>query len=314
MVNPLHIFDPRAVRRHRNRAARGGRRAEFLFAEGAERLAERLEDINRSFPRALDLGCRNGLLERQLRGRGGIKWLVASDPASAFLAEAPAPKLAAEAEALPFAPRAFDLVISNLALHWTNDLPGALLQLRHILKPDGLLLASLLAGETLYQLRAAMIEAESEIENGVSPRVSPFADARDLAGLLQRAGFALPVVDSDRIEATYPDALSLMQDLRAMGEANAVAARRRNFMRRATLLRAAAIYQTRFAGADGRISASFEIATLTAWAPHETQPKPLSPGSAEARLADALHAREQSAGDSAKPAPPKPPPKRGKKI
>ncbi len=300
---PLLVFDPEAVRRHRARAARSGRPAEFLFVEGAERLVDRLADINRRFPRALDLGCRGGILERQLRGRGGIEWLVASDPAAAFVARAAAPKLVAEAEALPFATRAFDLVLSNLALHWTNDLPGALLQLRYILKPDGLLLASLLAGETLHHLRAALIKAESEIENGASPRVSPFADARDLAGLLQRAGFALPVVDSDRIDATYPDALSLMHDLRAMGETNAIATRRRSFTRRATLLRAAAIYQARFAEPDGRITARFEIATLTAWAPHESQQKPLPPGSAAARLADALHTRERSAGERTSPAP-----------
>lgn len=311
--NPLLVFDPQAVRRHRGRAARGLRQAEFLFVEGAERLVDRLADINRRFPRALDLGCRDGILEHQLRGRGGIEWLVASDATPAFLARAAAPKLAAEPEALPFAPRVFDLVLSNLVLHWTNDLPGALLQLRHILKTDGLLLAALFAGETLHQLRTAWLEAESEIENGASPRVSPFADARDLAGLLQRAGFTLPVVDSDHIEATYPDALSLMRDLRAMGETNAGAARRRNFTRRATLLRAAEIYQARFAQADGRILASFEIATLTAWAPHESQPKPLHPGSAEARLATALHAQEHSAGDEAKPAPRPRAPTRGKK-
>lgn len=299
--DPLRIFDSRVVRQHRRRAAASERRDDFLFVESAERLADRLADINRAFPRALDLGSRDGLLSRQLRGRGGIRFLVACDPAPAFLAAAPSPKLAAEADALPFAPRSFDLVLSNLALHWTNDLPGALLQLRLALKPDGLLLAAILAGETLHRLRAALIEAESEIENGASPRVSPFADPRDLAALLQRAGFALPVVDSDRIEATYPDALALMRDLRDMGESNAVLVRRRGFSRRATLLRAAEIYQTRHAGSDGRIPASFEIATLTAWAPHESQPRALRPGSAEARLADALHAEEHSAGERARP-------------
>jgi NADH dehydrogenase [ubiquinone] 1 alpha subcomplex assembly factor 5 len=298
--NPLTIFDHSAVRQHRMRAA-AGRRAEFLFVESAERLADRLADINRRFPRALDLGCRDGLLGRHLTNRSGIEWLVASDPAFAFAKAAPLPRLVAEAEMLPFAAGSFDLVVSNLALHWTNDLPGALLQLRHALKPDGLLLASLCGGETLTELRQALIEAESELEGGASPRVSPFADARDLATLLQRAGFALPVVDSDTIEATYLDALSLMRDLRHMGESNALALRRRNFTRRATLLRAAAIYQARFARADGRIPARFEIVTLTAWSPHEGQPKPLRPGSAEARLADALGTREHNSGD--KPAP-----------
>lgn len=298
-ANPMGVFDPRAVRLHRGRAKAMGLGAEFLFAEGGARLADRLADVNRRFPRALDLSARTGTLGKQLQGRGGIEWLVATDPATSFIADAPAPKLVADPETLPFRAHAFDLVLSNLALHWTNDLPGALLQLRHVLKPDGLLIASLLCGQTLHELREAWLEAESEIEGGVSPRVSPFADPRDLAGLLQRAGFALPVVDSDSLEATYTDALALMRDLRLMGESNAVAMRRRNFTRRATLLKAASIYQSRFARADGRITASFEIATLTAWAPHESQPKPLPRGSAKTRLADALQTREHSAGDKA---------------
>ncbi|MGH7034981.1 MAG: methyltransferase domain-containing protein, partial [Stellaceae bacterium] len=279
---PLQVFDREAVRRHRDRAARGGREAEFLFVEGAARLADRLKDVSRAFPRALELGSRGGLLARDLRDSGGIAWLVASDPAAGFLAGLPGPRLVAEAEALPFARGSFDLVVSNLALHWVNDVPGALLQLRQALKPDGLLLVSLFAGETLNELRTCLLEAESEIENGASPRVAPFADPRELAGLLQRAGFALPVVDTDRIEATYSNALGLMRDLRAMGETNAVAARRRSFTRRATLLRAAELYQARYAGSDGRVIARFEIATLTAWAPHQSQPKPLRPGSAAA--------------------------------
>ena len=215
---PLQVFDREAVRRHRERAARGDRKAEFLFVEGAARLADRLKDVSRAFPRVLELGSRGGLLARDLRDSGGIASLVASDPAAGFLSGLADPGLVAEAEALPFAPASFDLVVSNLALHWVNDLPGALLQLRQALKPDGLLLVSLVAGETLNELRICLLEAESEIENGASPRVAPFADPRELAGLLQRAGFALPVVDTDRIEATYPDALSLMRDLRAMGE------------------------------------------------------------------------------------------------
>ena len=298
----LQVFDAKAVRRHRERAARGSRAAEFLFIEGAARLADRLKDVSREFSQALELGSRGGLLARDLRDSGGIASLVASDPAAGFLSGLADPGLVAEAEALPFAPASFDLVVSNLALHWVNDLPGTLLQLRQALKPDGLLLLSLFAGETLNELRLCLLEAESEIENGASPRVAPFADPRELAGLLQRAGFALPVVDTDRIEATYPDALSLMRDLRAMGETNAVAARRRSFTRRATVLRAAELYQTRYAGADGRIGARFEIATLTAWAPHQSQPKPLRPGSAATRLADALGAEEKSAGEAARPA------------
>ncbi len=293
MPDALGVFDRRAVRRHRARAARAPAAADFLFVEGGERLLDRLDDLTRRFPRALDLGCRDGVLARGLKGRGGIEWLVHADAALAFARQAPAPALVTEAEALPFKAQAFDLVLSNLELHWTNDLPGALVQLRHLLRPDGLLLASLLGGETLGELRRALMEAELAEEGGVSPRVSPMADLRDLGQLLQRVGFALPVIDSDTIEATYADALALMRDLRAMGETNAVAERRRGFTRRATLARAAARYAELFARPDGRIPARFEIITLTAWAPHESQQKPLRPGSATTRLADALGTKEE---------------------
>ncbi len=209
--------------------------------------------------------------------------------------------MVADFETLPFKDGAFDLVLSNLALHWTNDLPGALVQIRHVLRPDGLLLASLWGGETLWELRRALMEAELEEEGGASPRVSPFADIRDLGALLQRAGFSLPVVDSDLIEATYPDPLALMRELRFMGESNAVIERRKGFARRAMVVRAMERYRNLFARADGRIPATFQLITLTAWAPHESQPKPLRPGSAAQRLAEALGSEEQPAGDKATP-------------
>jgi NADH dehydrogenase [ubiquinone] 1 alpha subcomplex assembly factor 5 len=303
MSDAITVFDRRTLRRRRERAAATGG-AEFLFVEAAERLAERLEDISRVFPRALDLGCRGGLTAQALATetggrRGGIVDLVQADPAPGFAARTQGLRIAADPEILPFAPASFDAVLSALALHWVNDLPGALLQLRRALRPDGLLLASLLGGETLTELRQVLIDAEIAEEGGLSPRVSPFADSRDLGGLLQRAGFALPVVDSDRITVTYPDALALMRELRAMGESNAVVERRRSLTRRATLLRAAALYAERFALPDGRIPATFEIITLTGWAPHESQPKPLRPGSATTRLATALGGAEKSAGDKA---------------
>ncbi len=288
--NPIAIFDRAALRRHRARAGRTDGEAGFLFREGAERLIDRLSDIKRVFARALDLDSRDPLVAEHLRA-AGIETVAAAE----------AGPLRVDLEALPFAPASFDLVTSSLAFHWINDLPGTLLQLRHILKPDGLLLVNMLAGETLEALRLALLEAEAEIENGASPRISPFADPRDLAGLLQRAGFALPVVDSDRITVDYPDAWKLMRDLRAMGETNASSQRHRHFTRRVTLLRAAEIYRARFGDANGRIPAEFEIATLTAWAPHEAQPRPLRPGSAAARLADALGAEERPAGDKATP-------------
>jgi SAM-dependent methyltransferase len=212
-----------------------------------------------------------------------------------------APSLAADEEALPFADASFDLIVSVLGLHWVNDLPGALIQIRQALKPDGLFLGAFLGGATLTELRSALIEAELAEEGGASPRVAPFAELRDGGGLLQRAGFALPVADADRLDVTYPDALALMRELRAMGESNVLAARRRSFTRPATLARAAAIYAEKFANADGRLRASFEIVTLTGWAPHPCQPQPLKPGSATTRLADALGVTERPAGDKAEP-------------
>lgn len=294
------IFDRRAVRLHRARAA-AGEGAGFLAAEVAGRLAERLDEVRRRFPLALDLGCGDGATARALAGRGGIERLVSADAAFAYARRAATPALVAEAEALPFAPASFDLVVSSLALHWTNDLPGALVQLRRLLRPDGLLLASLWGGGTLDALREALIEGELAEEGGASPRVSPFADPRDLGGLLQRAGFALPVVDTDEITVTYADAFALMRDLRAMGEGNAVAERRRGFTRRATLARAAAHYQAQCAGPDGRIAARFALVTLTAWAPAPSQPQPLRPGSAKHRLADALAGKDACAPPDGSP-------------
>jgi NADH dehydrogenase [ubiquinone] 1 alpha subcomplex assembly factor 5 len=300
MAQGSHIFDSRAVRRNRARAmSMGG--GDFLAAEAAARLADRLDDVRRSFPLALDLGCGAGALARTVAGRGGIERLVACDAAYACVRAAAPPRIVAEPEWLPFAGQSFDLVISNLALHWVNDLPGALVQLRHALKPDGLFLASLWGGDTLIELRSALLEAELDIAGGASPRVAPFADLADLGGLLQRAGFALPVVDGDRLEVTYPDALALMRDLRAMGEGNAVAERRKSVSRRAVLLRAAERYRERFGDAAGRIPATFHLITLTAWAPSASQPQPLRPGSATHRLAAALGSEEHPAGDRAKP-------------
>ncbi len=203
----------------------------------------------------------------------------------------------ADEEALPFAPESLDLAVSGLALHHVNDLPGCLVQIRRALKPDGLLLAALLGGETLKELREAWLIAEDEVSGGASPRVAPFADVRDLGGLLQRAGFALPVADTDVVRVTYASPLDLMREIKAMGASNVLTARRRVPVTRTLLFRAAEIYAERFALADGRIPATFEIITLTAWVPHESQQKPLQPGSAKARLADALGVKEQGAGE-----------------
>ena len=303
------VFDRHAVRRHRDRTAHALSDHDFLFRETASRLVDRLDDIQRRFPMALDLGGHGGVLADVLEGRGGIETLIETDLSPALARRALTRTasgsqhlaLAADEEWLPFSRASFDLAMTNLSLHWVNDLPGALAQIRYALKPDGLLMASMLGGETLHELRRALIEAEAEETGGASPRVSPFADVRDAGSLLQRAGFALPVVDSDVLTVTYPGALALMRDLRAMGESNAVIERTRAMTRRGVLLRAAAIYERLFADASGRIPATFQILTLTAWAPHESQPKPLRPGSAAARLAEALGTVEQPAGDQVKP-------------
>ena len=302
MTDDLKIFDRVSVRRHRDRAAASLEDSDFLFREIAERLAERLDDVTRRFPRALDLGCRSGLLGDALGARGGIETLVQAELSPRLARKAAAsgrPTLVADEEALPFAPRSFDLITSLLTLHWVNDLPGALLQIRQALKPDGLFLAALFGGETLRELRMALLDAESELESGASPRVSPFAELRDAGGLLQRAGFALPVADQDTITVRYPDALALMRDLRAMGESNAVRDRRKGLTRRATLAHAAALYEARHRPPEGKLPATFQVIFLTGWAPHESQQKPLAPGSAKTRLAQALESDERSAGESA---------------
>lgn len=285
------LFDRRAWRAHRGRAAAAGP-VDFLHAEIAERLLDRLDLINRDFAVALDLGARDGALARALAGRRGTRRVVATEPSSHFLALAPMPRVAADPELLPFCDASFDLIASNLALHWVGDLPGALVQLRRALKPDGLLLAALLGGDTLVELRTALFEAELAEESGVSPRVSPGIQLGDAAALLQRAGFALPVADSETITVTYRDLLALMRDLRGMGETNALMARRRGGLRRATLARAALIYAERFGDSEGRIPATFEVMFLCGWAPHPSQPQPLPRGSAKARLADALKPKE----------------------
>src|SRR5262249_13886554 len=207
--------------------------------------------------------------------------------------------VAADLEALPLRDGSLDLAVSALALQFVNDLPGTLAQIRRALKPDGLFVAALIGGASLTELREAFAEAESEIEGGASPHVAPFVDVRELGALLQRAGFALPVTDIDRVVVRYASPLALMHDLRRMGATNALIERRRRPLRRATLRRMREIYGARFADPDGRIRATFEIVWLSGWAPHESQQKPLAPGSAKTRLADALHAREIPAGEKA---------------
>ena len=286
---PPAVFDRLAVRRHRERAAPGLSAYDFLIREVADRLADCLPDIKRTFPLALDLGCHGGQLASVLGGRGGIEWLVQGDLSPAMVGQAsstPGPRLALDEVALPFAVGRFDLILSVLSLHWVNDLPGTLIQLRRALKPDGLLLATLFGGETLRELRQALVAAESEVIGGARPRISPFADIRDAGALLQRAGFALPVADTDVLTVSYENPLKLMRDLRGMGEQMATHNRQKSFTRRSILFRAAEIYQDMFGDADGRVPATFEVITLTAWAPAPNQQQPAPRGSGDVNLAD----------------------------
>jgi NADH dehydrogenase [ubiquinone] 1 alpha subcomplex assembly factor 5 len=283
------IFDRRLLRERRGRAAHALHAHDFLLSEVAERLADRLSDIARRFPLALDLGARDGILGRTLQGRGGIETLIQSETSlvrARRLQDGAA--LVADEELLPFKEQCFDAVLSNLALHWVNDLPGALAQIRSSLKPDGLFLASLFGAGTLQELRTALMEAELAETGGASPRVSPFADLRDAAGLLQRAGFALPVADADTITVTYGDFFALLRDLRGMGETNILFDRLKRPTRRTVFARAAAIYQQRFADAEGRLPATFQIFFLTGWAPDPSQQQPAKRGSGRTSLKDVL--------------------------
>jgi SAM-dependent methyltransferase len=299
-TEPAALFDRRAWRLHRERAARGGC-VDFLYALAAGRLVDRLGDISRRFRIALDLGAYTGALARALEARPGTERVVAADPCVALLHRQRRMRVAVDPELVPFRSGSFDLAVSALALHWVADLPGTLVQLRRVLKPDGLLLAAMLGGDTLTELRDVLIEAELSEEGGASPRVSPTAALGDVAGLLQRAGFAMPVTDADKVVVAYANMFALLHDLRGMGETNALSARRRTPLRRSTLARAGALYGERYGLPDGRIPATFEILCLTGWAPAANQPRPLRRGSAEHRLADALGTVELSAGDRTPP-------------
>ena len=281
------------MRRRKRRAAKGFREAAFLHRRIAGDLADRLEAIPRPFPRALALGG-GGLFSAEVRARPDLSARI-GEIVEADIARG----IEIDPERLPFAKESFDLVVSPLLLHTVNDLPGALIQIRRILKPDGLMLASFFGGDTLTELRVALIEAESQITGGAGPRVAPFADLQDVAGLLQRAGFALPAADRDIITVRYGEPMQLLADVRAMGETAALAERNPRALSRRVLARAFELYRERFSDGDGRVRATFEILTATGWAPHESQQKPLRPGGAKARLADALKTEEQGAGEKA---------------
>jgi SAM-dependent methyltransferase len=287
-TSPPLIFD-RALLRRRQRRAQALGPSTFLLDRVVEDVADRLGAVLRRFDVAADLGTPGDALRRVLAASGKVGTIVEGSGDAIEVGEG----------ALPFREASLDLVVSALALQFVNDLPGTLIQIRRALRPDGLLLAALVGGETLTELRASFAAAEAEIDGGISPRVAPFADLRDMGALLQRAGFALPVTDVDRLTVRYASPLDLMHDLRRMGATNALIERRRRPLKRATLARMMQIYGERFADTDRRIRATFEIVWLSGWAPHESQQQPLKPGSAQTRLADALGAKEISAGEKA---------------
>jgi SAM-dependent methyltransferase len=267
------LFDRALLRVRQSRASKLDP-AMFLLDRVADDMAERLQAVVRKFDHGADIGTVGEAVRNALTGRIGA------------LAHVDLPDI--EGDGLALASESLDLVISALALQFVNDLPGVLAQIRRALRPDGLLLAAMIGGDTLTELRQSFAAAEAECEGGVSPRVAPFADLRDIGGLLQRAGFALPVTDVDRVVVRYDSAFALMQDLRRMGATNILFERRRTPTRRATLLRMAQIYSERFADPDGRIRATYDVIWLSGWAPHESQQKPLKPGSAKASLEEAV--------------------------
>jgi SAM-dependent methyltransferase len=297
----LGPFDRSLVTKHRDRAAAGFEQVSFLKDRAIEDLCDRLAFINRTFEVGLDVGSHGGLMAAMIAQRSDLKdkigFLAQSDISLRMLRRSPAGSFVGDEECLPLAEQSLDLITSSLSLHWVNDVPGFMAQARLALRPDGLFLVSFLGGRTLQELRSVMAQTETELGQDAGPRVSPFADAQDGAQLLQRAGFALPVADSDVVTVRYANAFGLFRDLKAMGEAAAFSGAHGPALTRTLIARAADIYAQSYADADGRIRATFEIVTLTGWAPHESQQKPLRRGSAKVRLADALGVKEVSAGE-----------------
>jgi len=295
MPTSPHLFDRVLHRKRLDRAAPGFAQADFLKRRAAEDAVLRLEAIMRDFPVAVDLSARSGAFREALAlsdARSRVGLVVEADLSEPMLRGRDCPRVVLDEERLPFADGSVDLVVSLLGLHWTNDVVGALIQIRRALKPDGLFIGAFLGGSTLTELRQSLMIAEAELTGGAGQRVSPFADPNDAGALLQRAGFALPVADVDRVRVRYAHPLKLMADLRQMGETHVAAERHPRPLSRAVLGRACEIYMERFAEADGRARATFDIITLTGWSPHESQQKPLRPGSAKMRLADALRTVE----------------------
>jgi len=293
------LFDRALLRRRRARFAAEILHREFLIAHVAREIAERVEIMLRDFPRALDLGAYHGLLGRTVGALPNVGEMNYAESVFAYAAQCPRPSVVCDEDLLPFADGAFNLIVSGLALHRVNDLPGSLIQLRRALAPDGLFMAAVLGAGALIELRACLLEAEEETEGGASPRVSPFGDVRAYGALLQRAGFALPVADAEDHTVIYSSPRELMREIRALGGGNVLMARSKAPLSKRTLARAEELYRTRYGTQDGKITATFQFVFMSGWAPDPSQQKPLSPGSARSRLADALKTEEHSAGDKA---------------
>lgn len=293
MTEAAAPFDRTLLDRRRLRAAAGAEPgADFLLQAVAEELVDRLSLVQRRFAVGVDLAGYGGQLAARLKAGGQVDHILRLERDARFLREGEN-GIVADEEALPLRDESVDLVVSALSLHLTNDTPGAFVQIRRALRPDGLFLAALLGGETLNELRSSLVAAEAELYGGASPRVAPFADMRDAGGLLQRTGFALPVIDQDRLTVRYDTLFHLMRDLRAMGMTNVLRARSRRPVGRRLFLRAGEIYAERFADPDGRLRATFDIVYLSGWRPHDSQQKPLKPGSAQMSLAEALRPKPQ---------------------
>ena len=296
MSSPPRLFDRSLLAARRNRAAKAFSQAQFLRDRSIEDTLLTLAAINRRFERALDMSAADGGFGRALTASDAaarVGLLIEGELSPRLSAQQSGPaRLVMDEEWLPFADDSLGLIVSVLGLHSVNDLPGVLVQVRRALTPDGLFIGTLFGGETLKELRGCLMEAELEVRGGHGPRIAPFAEGPDLIDLLRRTGFSMPVVDSDRVEVSYEHPLRLLADLRAMGEGNVLIDRPRLGLNRAILQKMSELYFARFGDAEGRVTATFEIITLSGWKPHESHQKPLRPGSARTRLADALGVKE----------------------
>jgi NADH dehydrogenase [ubiquinone] 1 alpha subcomplex assembly factor 5 len=293
------IFDRRLLRARRARFAHEIAARQSLLALVAREIGERVALMLRPFPLALDLGAYQGLLGRTVSQLPSVGGMIYAESVPALAALCPRPALVCDEDLLPFQEKSLSLIVSGLALHRVNDLPGALIQIRRALSPDGLFMAAALGAGALGELRRALLEAETETTGGASPHVAPFGDVREYGALLQRAGFALPVADAETLTLPYADLRELMHEIRALGGGNVLLARSRKPLSRKTLEHAERLYRARHSLPDGRVSATFEIVYLSGWGPDPSQQKPLKPGSAAQRLADALGTKEEKAGDKA---------------